>query len=150
MAVTGKKRIQSLVLDEGLIEGHEQLKSYITNYHKGLIGPPDESSFSLDESQIADIPQVSQEENAVLTAPYLEEEVNKAVFQMEHNKAPGPDGFPAEFYQTFWDTIKEDLLEMVSVLHAGQLELFCLNFGEVILLPKVKEAERINNIDTYG
>jgi hypothetical protein len=25
----------------------------------------------------------------------------------------------------------------------GQLELFCLNFGDIILLPKIKEAERI-------
>jgi hypothetical protein len=49
------------------------------------------------ESQIADIPQVSQEENDLLTAPYLEEEVKKAVFQMEHNKALGPDGFHAKF-----------------------------------------------------
>jgi hypothetical protein len=62
---------------------------------------------------------------------------------MEHNKAPGPDGFPDEFYQTFWETIKSDLLEMFSILQAGQLELFRLNFGEVILLPKVNEAERI-------
>jgi hypothetical protein len=62
---------------------------------------------------------------------------------MEHNKAPGPDGFPAEFYQTFWDTIKGDLLDLFSSLHAGQLELFRLNFGEIILLPKVNEAERI-------
>ena len=45
-----KKRIQSLVQDEGLIEGHEQLKSYITNYYKSLFGPPDKSSFTLDES----------------------------------------------------------------------------------------------------
>jgi hypothetical protein len=138
-----KKRIQSLVQDEGLIEGHEQLKPYITNYYKNLFGLPVESSFTLDETQIDDIPQVSQEENAILTAPYHEEEVNKAIFQMEHNKAPGPDGFPAEFYQIFWDTIKGDLLEMFSALHDGQLELFRLNFGEIILLPKVKEAERI-------
>jgi hypothetical protein len=62
---------------------------------------------------------------------------------MEHNKAPGPDGFPAEFYQSFWDIIEADLLHMFNVLHAGQLELFHLNFGEVILLPKVNEAERI-------
>jgi hypothetical protein len=40
---------------------------------------------------------------------------------MERNEAPGPDGFPAEFYQTFWETIKADLLEMFGVLHAGQL-----------------------------
>jgi hypothetical protein len=62
---------------------------------------------------------------------------------MEHNKAPGPDGFPAEFYQTFWETIKADLLDMFSSLHARQLELFRLNFGKIILLPKVNEAERI-------
>jgi hypothetical protein len=61
---------------------------------------------------------------------------------MERSKAPGPDGFPAEFHQTFWDTIKLDLLAMFSSLHAGQLELFRLNFGEIILLPKVNEAER--------
>jgi hypothetical protein len=90
-----------------------------------------------------DIPQVSTEENDFLIAEYSEEEVRKAIFQMEHNKAPGPDGFPAEFYQTFWDTIKGDLLELFGFLHAGQLELFYLNFGEIILLPKVNEAERI-------
>jgi hypothetical protein len=59
---------------------------------------------------------------------------------MEHNKAPGTDGFPAQFYQIFWDTIKTDLLALFSCLHVGQLELFLLNFGEIIL---VNEAERI-------
>ena len=62
---------------------------------------------------------------------------------MEHNKAPGPDGFPAKFYQCFWDIIKVDLLELFNAFHAGQLELFKLNFGEIILLPKIKNAERI-------
>jgi hypothetical protein len=62
---------------------------------------------------------------------------------MEHNKAPGPDGYLAEFYQNFWEIIKSDLLELFTFLHAGQLELFRLNFGEIILLPKIKESERI-------
>ena len=62
---------------------------------------------------------------------------------MEHNKATGPDGYPAEFYQHFWDVIKSDLLELFRCLHDGQLELFRLNFGEIVLLPKVLEAERI-------
>jgi hypothetical protein len=52
----------------------------------------------MEETRTEDIPQVSEEENNLLTALYTEEEVKKAVFQMEHNKAPGPDGFPAEFY----------------------------------------------------
>ena len=40
--------------------------------------------------------EVTTEENDILTAPFSEEEVRAAVFQMEHNKAPGPDGFPAD------------------------------------------------------
>ena len=32
---------------------------------------------------------------------------------------------------------------MFHALHVGQLDLFRLNFGEIILLPKVNEAERI-------
>jgi hypothetical protein len=51
---------------------------------------------------------------------------------MEHNKTPGLDGFPVEF-------IKSDLLEMFGALHAGQIELLHLNFGEIILLPKFNE-----------
>jgi hypothetical protein len=35
--------------------------------------------------------------------------------QMEKNKAPGPDGFPAEFYQSFWEVIKKDLMAMLGL-----------------------------------
>jgi hypothetical protein len=44
---------------------------------------------------------VSEEENRLLVGDFLEEEVKKAIFQMEHNKSPGPDGFLAKFYLVF-------------------------------------------------
>jgi hypothetical protein len=56
-----------------LIEGSEQLKSYIRNYYNSLFGEPEEGNFSMDESQTSDIPQVSVEENNLLTAAYSEE-----------------------------------------------------------------------------
>ena len=62
---------------------------------------------------------------------------------MDHNKAPGPDGFPAEFYQQFWDVIKGDLMQMFHDLHNGDLPLFSLNFGVITLLPKTQEASKI-------
>jgi len=52
----------------------------------------------MDETLRHDIPQVSEEENAALMAPFSDKEVKMAVFDMEHNKAPGLDGFPAKFY----------------------------------------------------
>ena len=125
------------------IEGHDQLKDYITSYYKGLFGAPEEGNFTLDEARTDDITQVTLEENNFLTAPFSEEEISKAVFQMEHNKAPGPDGFPTEFYQHYWETVRTDLLQLFGCLHAGELKLFCLNFREIVLLPKIQNAKRI-------
>jgi hypothetical protein len=55
----------------------------------------------LESDRTEDIKQVSEAENDILTAPFSEKEVKAAIFQMEHNKASGPDGFPVEFYQKF-------------------------------------------------
>jgi hypothetical protein len=68
---------------------------------KGLFGKPDQTSVELEESFTHDIPQVSGVENEILTLTFAMEEVRKTVFQMEHNKAPGSDEFPIEFYQVF-------------------------------------------------
>jgi hypothetical protein len=61
-----KKRIHSLARDEGMIEGLDNLKSYITNYYKNLFRAPEEGNFSLDETRTEDIPQVYTEENDLL------------------------------------------------------------------------------------
>ena len=121
----------------GGIEGQQNLKEYITKFYKDLFGPPEDNHFSLNNRR-DDIPQVSQPENEFLTAPFTEKEIREAIFSMEHNKAPGPDGFPAEFYQHFWEVIKGDLMNMFHDLHFGDLPLFSLNFGVITLLPKTR------------
>ncbi|XP_073354001.1 uncharacterized protein [Aegilops tauschii subsp. strangulata] len=69
-----KKRIIQLEQDEGTIVGHENLKMYITNYYKNLFGAPAENYVALDESMVDDIPQLRDEENEVITAPFSEKE----------------------------------------------------------------------------
>ena len=91
-----KQHIFRLEQEDGVIVGDLELKKYITNYYKNLFGKPDEIDISLVESRIDDIPQVTETENEILISAFTEIEVKEAVFQMEHNKAPGPDGFPAE------------------------------------------------------
>jgi hypothetical protein len=66
-----------------------------------LFGHTEDDYLTLDERVTEDIQQVSPEENEMLTAVFTEKEVKEAIFQMKHNKAPEPDGFPAEFYQIF-------------------------------------------------
>jgi len=66
---------------------------------------------------------------------------------MEHNKAPGPDGFLAEFYQVFCDLIKLDLMSLFNDFQEGNLPLHSLNFGNIILLPKKMMLGLFNNTD---
>ena len=91
------------------------------------------------ENQILDIPQVSQEENDALISEFIETEVRDAVFQMEHNKAPGPDGFLVEFYQVFCNLIKDDLMALFTDFHKEELNLYSLNFRIITLIPKIQE-----------
>ena len=138
-----KQHIYKLENDQGTVVGDAQLKSYITQFYKDLFGPKDVSDITLEEDRIQDIPQLSREENELLTSEFTVSEVKDAVFQMEHNKAPGPDGFPAEFYQVFWEVIKDDLMSLFTDFHKKDLNLFSLNFGIITLIPKVQEATKI-------
>lgn len=88
-----KQQIFKLEQDDGVIVGDDHLKIYITNYYKGIFGPPDENGFTMIEDQIDDISQVMESENHILISLFTEDEVKHVVFQMEYNKAPGPDGF---------------------------------------------------------
>ncbi|WVZ67109.1 hypothetical protein U9M48_016236 [Paspalum notatum var. saurae] len=81
----------------------------------------------------------------MLTDTFTEKEVTQAIFQMEQNKAPGLDGFSAEFYQFFWETIKVDLMMLFVEFHKGCLPLYSLNFGIITLLPKEKDAKHIKH-----
>jgi hypothetical protein len=139
----GKKKIFQLEQDEGTIVGDENLKVYITEYYKKIFGDPDHNSASMIEDQVTDIPQLSTEENVILTIDFTEEEVLEAISQMEHNKAPEPDEFPAEFYQTFWNIIKVEVMALFGQLKLGELPLFKLNFGVITLLPKKENAVQI-------
>jgi hypothetical protein len=86
---------------------------------------------------------VTNEENRILVEEFTEEEVKKALYQMEHNKSPGLDRFLTEFYQVFWEVIKTDLMTLFHEFHQGRLPLYSLNFGTIILLPKCEEVVKI-------
>jgi hypothetical protein len=118
------------------------LKDYITEYYKRLFGPHVQNSFSIDETLGHDINQVLEEENEVMMAPFSEE-VKFIVFDMEHNKGPGLDDFPAEFYQFIWEIVKPDLMSLFYEFHARRLPIHSLNFGVITLLPKINDAIRI-------
>jgi hypothetical protein len=96
-----------------------------------------------------DIPQVSPDENSYLTSVLTENDIREAIFQMEHNKAPGPYGFPAEFYEVFWNVIKDDLLAFFMLSIKGSYLFLVLILATLFSCLKVKMLCLYNIIDLF-
>lgn len=111
--------------------------NYITSFYKNLFGRPEVSTISLVDDDFKTIPGETVNK---LTAEFSMEEIKKVVFEMAHNKSPGPNGFNAEFYHVFWDLIKADLKRMFDDFHSGRLDISRLNYGIITLVPKSKDA----------
>ena len=58
--------------------------------------------------------KISREQKEKLDAPITIEELKTAIFQMLTGKTPGLDGIPIEFYQEFWEQIKEHYLAFIN------------------------------------
>jgi hypothetical protein len=140
-----KKKMQVTMLE---IDGREEvdqhcLKDHITNYYKQLFGKAEVADMQLDPDLWPVNQQVQQADNVALTRPFSLEELDITIKQMKNNTAPGPDGFSVEFYKAFWLLVREDVKEMMDNLFKGQLELWRLNYGVIILIPKVKPAVNV-------
>jgi hypothetical protein len=83
---------------------------------------------------------VKADENEMLSRSFSEEEIREAVFSSYADGDPGPDGLSFMFYQTFWDVVKKDLIDMFNAWHKDKLDLFRLNFAMITLIPKENEA----------
>lgn len=62
---------------------------------------------------------VIEEENGFLLKAPTEEEVKEAMFSSNLDKAPGPDGLTAFFYQHCWVIIKDDIFQAMLELFKG-------------------------------
>lgn len=82
-------------------------------------------------------PVISPTDSLALSQEVTEEEIRMALFQMRPWKAPGVDGFHAGFYQAFWGSVKDSLVEMVrGAFHSGEFPA-SINHTLLVFLPKV-------------
>ena len=81
--------------------------------------------------------------NTMLNAPYTKEEVKAALFQMFPTKAPGPDGFPAHFFQRHWDLCGEEVTDMVLRVLSGDDSPEEINKTFIVLIPKIASPKNL-------
>ncbi|RVX15528.1 hypothetical protein CK203_009184 [Vitis vinifera] len=83
--------------------------------------------------------RISQQEAKSLEIPFSENEIHSALMEMSGDKAPGPDGFTMAFWQSSWEFVKEEILEMFKEFHEQGSFLKSLNNTFLVLIPKKGE-----------
>lgn len=95
-----------------------ELKAMANDFYQGLYSSEGVQNMG---AVLEHVPQkVTAEMNTILCAPYTNEEVKAALFQMFPTKAPGPDGFPAHFYQRHWGICGDEVTKIVLRIVRGE------------------------------
>ncbi|XP_059066346.1 uncharacterized protein LOC131045374 [Cryptomeria japonica] len=79
---------------------------------------------------------VSPEDNTMLMSPFSIEEVRGAVFAMNPDKAPKPDGFTPLFFQKCWEFVGQDVLLALEEARRNRSILKEMNTTLIVILPK--------------
>jgi len=81
---------------------------------------------------------INEDTNNRLTREVTQQEIKEAFDQMNPDKAPGPDGFTARFYQQCWNIIKKDLTKMIKKSQQSSKLGGSTNSSFLALIPKEK------------
>ncbi len=90
--------------------------------------------------------KLSAKQKADLDSPLKLEELSKALWEAKKGKVPSHDGFPAEFYLTFWDVMKHDILEVAHYcMYTAHILPESHRRSYIILLYKKGARDRLAN-----
>jgi hypothetical protein len=113
-----RKYIYSLRRQDGTLTWNNQEKEEIIHgYFSGLIGNKVPRTRTVNWDRLA-LSTIQVTPGLELDRPFTETEIESAIKSLPTGKAPGPDGFTAEFYKHCWDIIKHDIL---SAFHSIQI-----------------------------
>lgn len=84
--------------------------------------------------------RITENQNAELLKEVSEDEVKFAVFQMDPDKAPGPDRMTPAFYQKHWSIVGQDVVQLVRNFMLDGIMPEGLNDTNIVLIPKKKRS----------
>lgn len=140
------KVIANIRHNDEIISDPQRISQHVVSYYNNLF-------FSLNtflqEQVLVDevIPKLIDEtSNNLMTMIPSEGQVKNEVFNLNQDGAPGPDGFGACFYQSYWEIIKKDVYAAVlQFFQSGWLPP-TYNSNTIILIPKTSNA---TSVDQY-
>ena len=109
-------QIRTIIVNEKEITDEIEINKQISFFYESLF----KENLSFSERNLKkyldniSIPLLSEEKKNSCEGEITEEEILKALKSMKNNKSPGNDGISKEFYQTFWNDLKNVFLPAIK------------------------------------
>ncbi|GJY13067.1 RNA-directed DNA polymerase, eukaryota, reverse transcriptase zinc-binding domain protein [Tanacetum coccineum] len=136
------KSIVDFIKDEAGIsyEGDVVNDQFVKHFEK-FFGKVDHTS-SIDESIFKK--SLSNEEAKSVIGDVTDKEIKEAMFDIDSNKASGPDGFTSEFFKKAWDIIGMDVCLAIKEFFYNSKLLGEVNSTLIALIPKVSTPNKVS------
>lgn len=127
------------------IRGQENLSNLARNHFHEIFTDEGEADLTAQADLLAGIPNMVPEDiNQDLIKPIHEQEIKEAVWNLQIDKAPGPDGFTSNFYRATWSIIKDDLKCMLNWTRKKYKIGGATNSSFLALIPKDKAPNSLS------
>nr|KYP32736.1 Retrovirus-related Pol polyprotein LINE-1 [Cajanus cajan] len=136
-----KSHIYGLFLAPGeWCTDEDQLQTATVDFFKQIIG---QSNGNIDLAITPGLPKFPSEAVTMIGGILSSEKVFTDLKSMASFKAPGPNGFQAIFYKTYWHIIGEKVVQVVQeVFMRGSFDPSLSNIL-ITLIPKVEDPKRL-------
>lgn len=128
------------------IDNQAQIKDMTVSYFQNLLGSENSGVNPMSVAEIKGLVhfRCSSSLAARLMAIPTDLEIKETLFKMPKNKAPGPDGFPVEFYLEAWEVIGVDTVQAIKEFFTSGILPRRFNATAIALIPKVQGADTLN------
>ncbi|XP_048617726.1 uncharacterized protein LOC125589247 [Brassica napus] len=145
---TSYNMIRQLTLPSGeVITDLHKIKGIAASHFENFLNQSPQTAALTDSAQLTDLLDFRCPNHTaqLLTHPISEAEIRNVLFSMPSSKAPGPDGFPADFYRASWDIIKKDFIIAVHFFFMFGFLPRGVNATILTLIPKHGDAREIKD-----
>ncbi|KAL0294090.1 UNVERIFIED_CONTAM: hypothetical protein Sradi_6903600 [Sesamum radiatum] len=131
--------------DGNLLTDYTAVTGEFVNYFKKLFGGSQRQSQNLDHLQPFARYLISENEATQISAPVQRSEIKEALFDINEDSAPGPDGFSSGFFKATWAVTGEDVCRAVMEFFNNGSLLKQLNTTLITLIPKVQLPTKVGD-----
>ena len=121
----------------------EQITSVICDFYNNLFTSSGQDGAHIVNDAIK--PCISRETNEILIRKPSPSEIKEATFAIHPDKAPGPDGFSASFFQANWDVVGPAVVQEIQGFFETGLLVTSQNETHVRLIPKHNGAKSVGD-----